>query len=75
MVEVLCGMRSLRLEPKRFRMVHSKPGSRGDFVLVEGVKGGGEELSVLPPLFLYGEGGGYSGDVETLLRSIAASSE
>jgi len=75
MVEVLHGMRSLRLEPKRFRMVHSKPGSRGDFVLVEGVKGGGEELSVLPPLFLYGEEGGYSGDMETLLRSIAASSE
>lgn len=75
MVEVLHGMRSMRLEPKRLRMVHSKPGSKGEFVLAEGVKGGGEELNVLPPLFIYGEKGAYSEEMETLLRSIAACSE
>ncbi len=71
MVEVIHCMRSLRLEPKRFRMVHSRPGSRGDFILVEGMKGGGEELAVLAPLFIYRKGGGYSEELEALFREIS----
>ena len=45
-------MRDCRIEPKRLRIVHSRPGGRGTFVLVEGVKGGREGLKVLPPLYL-----------------------
>lgn len=71
MVEVIHRMRSEKLEPKRLRMVHSKPGSRGDFVLVEGIKEGGEELNVLPPLFVYREDEGYSGELETLFRNLS----
>lgn len=75
MVEALHGMRSLRLEPKRFRMVHSRPESRGDFILVDGVKGGGEELSVLAPLFIYKKEGGYSEELEGVFREISAPAE
>lgn len=72
MVEAVHRMRVLKVEPKRIRMVHSKPGSRGEFVLAEGVKGGGEELSVLPPLYLYREEGGYSDELERLLSGVSA---
>jgi len=71
MVEAIHRMRAGKMEPKRLRMVHSKPGSRGDFVLLEGVKGGGEELAVLPPLFIYKEGEGYSEELETLFRNLS----
>ena len=50
MVELLSRMRAARIEPKRLRIVHSRPGGRGELLLVEGVKGGREELIVLPPL-------------------------
>ncbi len=75
MVEAVHRMRVLKLEPKRLRMVHSKPGARGEFVLVEGVKGGGEELAVLAPLYIYKEEGGYSDELEILLSGISAPAE
>ncbi len=71
MVEAIHRMRAGKMEPKRLRMVHSRPGSRGDFILLEGVKGGGEELAVLPPLFIYKEGEGYSEEMETLFRNLS----
>jgi tRNA1Val (adenine37-N6)-methyltransferase len=72
MVEAIHQMRVKGLEPKVLRMVHSKPGSRGDFILVEGLKGGGEELKVLPPLFIYKEGGDYSDELAALFRGLSA---
>ena len=71
MVEAIHRMRVERMEPKRLRMVHSRPGSRGDFILVEGMKGGGEELSVLSPLFVYREDERYSEELETLFRNLS----
>lgn len=73
LVELLFRMRTGRIEPKRLRVVHSRPGEAGRLILVEGVKGGGEELAVLPPLYIYGEGGGYSAQMETIFRELAAS--
>jgi len=71
MVEAIYRMRVEKMEPKRLRMVHSRPGSRGDFILVEGIKGGGEELAVLPPLFVYQEGENYSEELEALFRNLS----
>jgi tRNA1Val (adenine37-N6)-methyltransferase len=71
MVEAIHRMRAGKMEPKRLRMVHSKPGSRGDFILVEGMKGGGEELAVLPPLYIYKESEGYSEELEELFRNLS----
>jgi len=73
LVEAIHRMRVEKMEPKRLRMVHSKPGSKGDFILVEGMKGGGEELAVLPPLFIYKEGEGYSEELEALFRNLSDS--
>jgi len=72
-VELLVRMRDGRIEPKRIRMVHSRPGGRGEFLLVEGRKGGGEELAVLPPLFIYGREGGYTSQMSAIFRDLGAS--
>jgi tRNA1Val (adenine37-N6)-methyltransferase len=69
-VELMHRMRLNGLEPKRVRMVHSQRSSRGAFALVEGIKGGGEELEVLAPLFIYGEGGGYTDDMRGIFNEI-----
>jgi tRNA1Val (adenine37-N6)-methyltransferase len=73
-VELLFRMRKHRLEPKRLRLVHSRADSEGQFVLTEGIKEGGEELAVLPPLFIYEAKGGYTSEMEGLFRDLSASS-
>jgi len=58
---LLVALRGAGLEPKRLQVVHSYSGGPGKLVLVEALKGGGEELEILPPFFIYREqGGGYS---------------
>ncbi len=69
MIEVLYRMRALGIEPKIMRIVYSRVSSDGDLVLVEGLKGGGEELKVLPPLFVYGDEGGYSKEVQEMINA------
>lgn len=67
LANLLAGMKSAGLEPKRLQVVHSYPGSSGRLVLVEGVKGGGEELAILPPFYIYTEqNGAYTQDMVDL---------
>lgn len=47
------GLRRARLEPKRLRLVHSRPDGPGKLVLVEGLKNGAPGLAVEPTLILY----------------------
>lgn len=69
-VELISEMRRQGVEPKRARMVHTNRSSRADFILAEGVKGGGEEMDFAPPLFIYGEDGGYSEEMEAIFVSL-----
>lgn len=69
--ELFCQMRRASLEPKKLRMVHSHSSSEAEFVLIEGVKRGGEELAVMPPLFIYGEGRRYSDEMTQIFNEIA----
>ena len=55
---LLAELRGAGLEPKRLQVVHNHPGAPGRLVLVEGLKGGGEELEILPPFFIYQAPGG-----------------
>ncbi len=48
-------LKNERLEPKRLQVVYSYPGGEARLVLVEAVKGGGEELAILPPFYIYQE--------------------
>jgi len=57
------------LEPKRLQVVYSYPGSPATLVLIEAVKGGGEELTIEPPFYVYREQGGeYSSEMAACYR-------
>lgn len=71
MVDLIAGMRDRRIEPKRVRLVHSRPDGGGEFVLVEGVKGGREGLHLAPPLFIYQESGGYTQEIKQILKDLS----
>ena len=71
-VQLLARMREHRVEPKRLRLVHSRRSGSGEFVLIEGVKGGREGLKVLPPLFIREEQGGYTSEMMEIFRALTA---
>lgn len=73
MVELIFQMRAASVEPKRLQLVYSHDSSQGEFVLVEGTKGGREGVDVLPPLLIYGGNGGYSETMNRIFRDISAS--
>ena len=66
---LLSALRQRQLEPKRLQVVHPYPGADATLFLVEAVKGGGEELIVLPPLYVHDRpGGDYSPAVAAYYR-------
>jgi len=69
-VEALSRMRREKIEPKRLQVVHSYPDSEAQFILVEGLREGGEELHVLPPLFVYKTGKEYSGEMNRIFQDL-----
>ncbi|MEN6321469.1 MAG: methyltransferase domain-containing protein [Syntrophaceae bacterium] len=71
MVELLSSMKATGIEPKRMQIVHSYTVSRGEFVLVEGIKGGREELEVVPPMFVYTDGGNYTDAMSSVFRELS----
>jgi len=71
LASLVAGMRETALEPKRYRGVHSRCDTTGTFILAEGCKGGGEELGVLPPLFIYRDSGGYTEAMEGIFTELS----
>ena len=67
LVDVLAAMRAAAIEPKRLRLVHSRPGDSARLLLVEGRKGGRADLSVEAPLYIY-SGDEYSAEVQQMYR-------
>lgn len=67
LVGLMTDLRAAGLEPKRLRLVHSRPGEKAVLVLVEARLGGGEELEVAPPLYIYHFGEDYSAETQAIL--------
>lgn len=67
MVDLLQAMRVAGVEPKRLRLVHSFAGTVATLVLVEGVKGGRNELKVMPPLVVYTKERQYTAEMRAIL--------
>lgn len=72
-VQIIAAMRGNGVEPKRLRVVHSNKTSGGVFILAEGIKGAGEEVQILPPLFIYHEDGRYSKEVQAIFNGSSLS--
>lgn len=63
LAEILATLREVHLEPKRLRLVHPMAGKEANLFLLVARKGGGQELSVEPPLVVYEEPGRYTEEV------------
>lgn len=65
---LLSEMRTVRIEPKFLRLVHSRWNTWAKLALVEGIKGGRPGLAVAPALILYRNGGGYTEEAARMFR-------
>ena len=63
LVEIFEAMRKYKLEPKRMRLVYPYVNKEPNMVLVEGVRGGGFQLTVEPPLIVYEAPGVYTDEI------------
>lgn len=63
LVEIITLMRQYKLEPKRMRLVYPFVDKEPNMVLIEGVKGGGSQLTVEAPLIVYEEPGKYTKEI------------
>ncbi len=70
LVEIICLMREARLEPKRLRFVHPSAGKTANMILIEGAKYGNPKLFLDPPLYVYGEDGNYSAEIDEIYGRI-----
>ena len=66
-VDLLQTMRQEGLEPKRLRLVYSFEETAATLALAEGVKGGGCELKVMPPLVVYTKDRKYTPEMRAIL--------
>ena len=63
LVEIISLMKEYKLEPKRMRLVYPYMDKEPNMVLIEGVKGGGPQLTVEKPLVVYDAPGEYTKEI------------
>lgn len=66
LADIMCTMRRYKIEPKKLRFIHPSPEKAPNLLLVEGMKNGGEELKILPPLYVYDSNGKYSEEINRI---------
>ena len=66
MMDILMGMRSVQLEPKRIRMVHSQLHKAPSLILIEAISHGKPFLSWMPPLIMYDENNKYTDELKEI---------
>ena len=66
LADVLCLMRSYRIEPKRLRFIHPSINKVATMILVEGAYLGKPKLFLDPPLYMYTAPGVYSDEIHTI---------
>ncbi|MBN6187372.1 tRNA1(Val) (adenine(37)-N6)-methyltransferase [Aneurinibacillus sp. BA2021] len=64
--DLIALMRQYKMEPKRIRLVHPKPNTEANMVLIEGIRDGKPDLKVLPPLIVYKEDGTYCDEIYSI---------
>lgn len=63
-------MRKYKIEPKRVKMIHPKPGKAPNIVLVEGQRDGGAYLKWDEPLYVHKENGEYTEEIDRIYGRI-----
>jgi tRNA1(Val) A37 N6-methylase TrmN6 len=67
LLDIVTLMRKYRLEPKRLRFVYPKEGKEANTLLIEGIKDGGPDLKILPPLIVYNQNNEYTEELNEIL--------
>jgi len=68
LTELMAEMRESKLRPSRIRFVHSNLASEAGMVMAEGIKGGNNDMAVLPPLYIYDGNGDYTEEITEMYR-------
>lgn len=71
--DLFSAMRTRGVEPKRMRCVYTAPDRTAEICLVCGVRGGGRELSLERPLFIFHEDGSYHHAMESVFQGLSFS--
>lgn len=66
LVDILSLMRKHKIEPKRIQMVHPNIRKAPNIVLIEGQRDGGSFLKWEAPIYVYGEDGKYSEQINSI---------
>jgi len=66
LTELFDTLRKYKLEPKRMKMVHPFLGEEANMVLVEALYGGGVQMRVEAPVFVYRAPGVYTEEIRTI---------
>lgn len=68
LTDLMTQMRACNIEPRWLRAVYSRENDNARLVLVEGIKGGRQGVTVAPPLVIYRADGSYTPEVEKLFQ-------
>lgn len=68
-VDIFTLMRKYKIEPKRIRFVHPKPGKAPNILLVEGQRDGGAFLKIEDPLYVHMEDDSFSQEIKEMYNS------
>ena len=63
LAEIFSVMKKYHIEPKRMRLVHPYVDKEPTMVLIEGLKGGKERITIEPPLIVYQEPNVYTDEI------------
>jgi tRNA1(Val) A37 N6-methylase TrmN6 len=66
LIDIACLMREYKIEPKYMQFVHPYPSKKPNILLIRGVKGGGKDLKVMDPLYVYNCDGKYSDEINRI---------
>lgn len=66
LVDILYTMREYKIEPKYIRFVQPKHNKKPNLLLIEGLKGGKNDLKFYPPLIVYNDDGSYTEEIYSI---------
>lgn len=67
LVDIIALFRKYNLEPKRLQFVYPKQGRDANMLLIEGIRDGKADLTILPPLYIYNENNTYTKKAEAII--------
>lgn len=67
LVDIITAFRNYHLEPKRMQLIYPKMGKEANMLLIEAIRDGKPDLTILPPLYIYGSDNTYTKEAEEII--------